>query len=116
LPGGDLDAGGVEGLSGELRAVHPYLTEAHAKRLARTYGTRAWGLLGESARLEDLGARLVGDLYAAELEYLRMQEWAASADDVLWRRTKLGLVASESEIETLRAALAGGTAAEKLAG
>lgn len=116
LPGGDLGPGGVEELITGLRSVHPYLTEAHARRLAHAYGTRAWTLLGEATRLEDLGRRIAGDLYAAELTYLRGQEWAASAEDVLWRRSKLGLVASESEIENLRAAMMGESRPEKLAG
>jgi glycerol-3-phosphate dehydrogenase len=116
LPGGNLGAGGVDGLIATLRTVHPYLAEAHAKRLARSYGTHAWSLLGEAKRIEDLGQRIVGDLYAVELEHLRAQEWAASADDVLWRRTKLGLVASENEIETLHASIARSAPAEKLAG
>jgi glycerol-3-phosphate dehydrogenase len=116
LPGGDLGPGGIDGLIASLREVHAYLSEAHARRLARTYGTRAWSLLGDAKRIEDLGQRVVADLYSAELEHLCTQEWAASADDVLWRRTKLGLVATEGEIETLHAAIARSAPAEKLAG
>ena len=116
LPGGDLGAGGVDGLLEELRRTHPYLSEAHARRLVRTYGTRTWGLLGKAKRLEDMGSRIVGNLHQAELDHLRRDEWAASVEDVLWRRTKLGLVATESEIEALHAAIASGASAEKLAG
>jgi len=61
--------------------------------------------------MEDLGARLVGDLHRAELEYLRDQEWAVTAEDVLWRRTKLGLVASAAEIASLESVFASGAPA-----
>jgi glycerol-3-phosphate dehydrogenase len=115
LPGGDL-ARGVEGLTDELRRAHPFLAEGHARRLARTYGTRAWLIVGEAERLEDLGSRIVSNLHQRELDYLRRDEWAVTVEDVLWRRTKLGLVATESEVETLHAAMASGEPATKLAG
>ena len=60
-------------------------------RLARAYGTRIDNILGEADGLEDLGAHMGGDLYAAELQYLVEQEFACTAEDVLWRRSKLGL-------------------------
>lgn len=116
LPGGDMPPGGLDELIGGLHEVHPYLSPAHARRLARTYGTRAWDLLGGAERIDDLGARIFGDFYAAELDYLRREEWAASAEDVLWRRTKLGLIAGASEVETLHAALATAAPTEKVAG
>jgi glycerol-3-phosphate dehydrogenase len=87
-----------------------------ARRLAFSYGTRAWTLLGGATGSEDLGQRLVGDLHALELEYLRAHEWASTADDILWRRTKLGLKATPAEIQALRGALGAGESAEKLAG
>jgi glycerol-3-phosphate dehydrogenase len=62
-------------------------------------------MLGDAKSIEDLGDRLVGDLHRRELDYLREHEWAKTADDVLWRRTKLGIAASGSEIEAVRAAL-----------
>ncbi|MGE0604129.1 MAG: glycerol-3-phosphate dehydrogenase C-terminal domain-containing protein, partial [Xanthobacteraceae bacterium] len=74
-------------------------------RIAHAYGRRAVNMLGDAKRLEDLGERLVGDLYRRELDYLRAQEWAKTAEDVLWRRTKLGIAASESEVAAVRAAL-----------
>ena len=107
LPGGDLPAGGLDELIAGLREVHPYLTPAHARRLARTYGTRSWNLLGGATSLNDLGRRILGDFHAAELDYLRREEWAVTAEDVLWRRSKLGLTATPAEIETLHAVLAG---------
>jgi glycerol-3-phosphate dehydrogenase len=116
LPGGDLPALGLDGLIASLRTVHPYLSEPLARRLAGTYGTRVWTLLGEAKRIEDLGGRIAANLHKIELDYLRAQEWAMSADDVLWRRTKLGLAVNESEVEALHAAFATEPTTAKLAG
>ena len=82
-----------------LMLRHPHLPEALARRLARAYGTRVEALLGTG----DLGAEVAPGLFEAELNYLHANEWARSADDVLWRRTKLGLHLNEAE----RAAVAG---------
>jgi glycerol-3-phosphate dehydrogenase len=105
LPGGDLAAGGVPGLIAEIMERHPYIAAPHARRLAFSYGTRAWKIVAESARLQDLGPRIFGNFYQAELDYLRREEWARSADDILWRRTKLGLVATPPEVAVLNHAL-----------
>lgn len=86
LPGGDFPVDGVADLKAELRARHAFLSEADADRLAKAYGTRALRWLGER-RGRDFGA----GLSQAEVEYLRAEEWARTAEDVLWRRTKLGL-------------------------
>jgi glycerol-3-phosphate dehydrogenase len=116
LPGGDFDQGGIEGMLTELRSRHPFLTEAHARRWVHAYGTRVWKVLDDRKRLDDLGPRLVGDLYATELDYLRREEWASTTDDVLWRRTKLGLIADAAELAALKAALGPTVPAETLAG
>ncbi|MEX1829727.1 glycerol-3-phosphate dehydrogenase [Luteibacter sp. CQ10] len=89
LPGGgerDLDE-----LIGDLRSSRPWLTERHAWRLAHSYGTRARDLLGEAAGLDALGEHFGADLYQAEVDYLVRHEWATEAEDILWRRSKLGL-------------------------
>ena len=98
-----------------LRRRHPFLSTALAKRLARLYGTRAETLL-EGARSEaDLGPRFGADLHAREVDYLMRHEWAASAEDILWRRTKLGLRLTADEATALdshvRAALSRADAA-----
>ena len=108
LPGGDLGPGGVDQLTQHLRVEYPFLAEAHAARLARSYGTRARKILATAETIDALGRRLVADLHQAELDYLRKEEWAETVEDVLWRRSKLGLVASATEVETLRAALSAG--------
>ncbi|MCP6536524.1 glycerol-3-phosphate dehydrogenase, partial [Klebsiella pneumoniae] len=62
-----------------------------ARRLARAYGRRAWRLLGEAKSMADLGQAFGAGLTAREVDYLREVEWARTAEDVLWRRSKLGL-------------------------
>jgi len=101
LPGGDFPVEGFEALVGRLRAAHPFLAERHARRLARHYGTRAFAMLAEVDRAEALGRRFGADLYECEVVYLMTQEWARSADDVLWRRSKLGLSISRDEAAAL---------------
>lgn len=103
LPGGDLGEPGFDGLVSDLALQHAYLPDTTARRIAHAYGRRAINMLGDAKKLEDLGPRLVGDLHVRELDYLRSQEWAKSAEDVLFRRTKLGVGASSAEVEALRA-------------
>lgn len=75
----------------ELKKRQPWLAPALARRLARAYGARVEQVLEGAASLADLGAEIAPDLYEQELQYLQREEWACSADDVLWRRSKLGL-------------------------
>lgn len=91
LPGGDFprDAAGL--LVGELGREYPFLGKAQATRLARAYGLDAIGWLGAAKSWEDLGQHFGAGLSEAEVEHLRRMEWAVTAEDVLWRRTKLGL-------------------------
>ena len=115
LPGGDLGPEGVEGLIAEIAARYSYLPINLARRLAFSYGTRAWRIIVDTKSVDDLGPRLVGDLHRAELDYLRKEEWARTLDDVLWRRTKLGLAASPAEIAALEAALGSAPPAQSAA-
>ncbi|EUC00363.1 Glycerol-3-phosphate dehydrogenase [Rhizobium sp. CF080] len=101
LPGGDFAAQGYEEEVRKLKARYPFLEERHARRLVRRYGTRSVMILDSAARTEDLGHHFGGDLYEAEVKYLVDREWAMSAEDVLWRRTKDGLRLSEKEKEYL---------------
>lgn len=91
LPGGDFPAGGIEILVASARAKWPFLAENHARRLVQAHGTRMARVLGPARTLDDLGRRFGGDLTEAEVRYLMRYEWAETADDILWRRTKLGL-------------------------
>jgi glycerol-3-phosphate dehydrogenase len=101
LPGGEFPYDGVEGLVMKARKSRPFLTEEHARRLVRAYGTRVERVLGPARRLEDLGPCLGADLTGAEVRYLMEREWAQTEDDVLWRRSKLGLRFSPDERERL---------------
>jgi glycerol-3-phosphate dehydrogenase len=103
LPGGDMpDADFGRFLAG-LRARRPWLPESLARRYARAYGTRTDRLVGDAASLAGLGQHLGEGLYAREVEYLVDQEWTRTADDVLWRRSKLGLHISPATQAALKA-------------
>lgn len=91
LPGGDFPPDAVTTVEADLRGRYPFLDAAHAKRLVRSYGTRATSWLGSARSLADLGRDFGATLTEAELRHLVATEWACSADDVLWRRSKLGL-------------------------
>jgi glycerol-3-phosphate dehydrogenase len=106
LPGGDLPHDGVESLVAEARRSWPFLTDGHARRLVRAYGTRINRVLGSARQLDALGPVFGADLTAAEVRYLIEQEWAQTADDVLWRRSKLGLRVSAHDRERLEKFLA----------
>jgi glycerol-3-phosphate dehydrogenase len=97
LPGGDFAPQDFYAQVAEIIARWPFLSEPHARRLIRAYGTRTERFLGQASRLDDLGERFTGDLTAAELRYLVEEEWAETAEDVLWRRSKLGLLATPDE-------------------
>jgi glycerol-3-phosphate dehydrogenase len=97
LPGGNIPINGVERLLEQTRASWPFLTESHARRLVVSYGTRVERILGSAKDLNDLGPVLGADLTGAEVRYLMAHEWAQTEDDVLWRRSKLGLKFSRAE-------------------
>ncbi|QEX16539.1 glycerol-3-phosphate dehydrogenase [Hypericibacter terrae] len=106
LPGGDLGSGGLEGFTADLLRDFSWLPPKQLRRYAKLYGTRARALLGSAQRPADLGLRFGADLYAREVDYLMDNEWALAADDIVWRRSKLGLRLSAAEIETLGAYMA----------
>ena len=97
LPGGDFPPTEFDALCERLRGGYPGLDKKLLKRLARSYGTRAFTLLGEARETADLGAGFGADLHAREVDYLMAAEWAVTAEDVLWRRTKLGLRVSDAD-------------------
>ncbi len=106
LPGGDMPGADLDRFLQELKRRHPWLPAALAERYAHTYGTRAELLLADAKRLEDLGADLGEGLHEVEINYLTFYEWALTATDILWRRSKLGLRASPATVERLAAWLA----------
>jgi glycerol-3-phosphate dehydrogenase len=90
LPGGDFPHDGIEALVARARGLWPFLTEGNARRLVRAYGTRLDRVLGDARSMDELGESF-GELTAAEVRYMMRHEFAETPDDVLWRRSKLGL-------------------------
>jgi glycerol-3-phosphate dehydrogenase len=109
LPGGDFPANGFDLEVERLTATYPFLEPAHARRLVRLYGTRTGTILGAARSPADLGRHFGADLYEAEVRYLIGNEWALSADDVLWRRTKRGLRLTAGEAAALDDFMRGAT-------
>ena len=101
LPGGDFPVDGAGALTADLLADYPFLTEAHAARLTRAYGTESRAILGEAKALDDLGRPFGATLWQAEVDWLMAQEYARTAEDVLWRRSKLGLRLGDDEVAAL---------------
>ena len=103
MPGGDFPHDGVPALVAQLRARFAFLDDPWALRLVRAYGTEAAAVLGEARRAEDLGERFGWNLTEAEVRWLMRREWARVADDVLWRRSKLGLRLDAAQAARLEA-------------
>jgi glycerol-3-phosphate dehydrogenase len=101
LPGGDFPWDGFVSLRDALVRRYPFLPEATATRLTRAYGTRAEALLGDARSPADLGQVIGADLTEREVDWLVRTEWASTTDDVLWRRSKLGMRFAEAEVRTL---------------
>jgi glycerol-3-phosphate dehydrogenase len=99
LPGGDFHPEHFDREVDTLQSRCPILPKDLATRLVRTYGSRAYAMTG--AISDNPGTSFGHDLYAFEVDYLIACEWAKSAEDVLWRRTKLGLFLSAAEADKL---------------
>ncbi len=103
LPGGDFPVDGADALIAALLSRYPFLDESWATRLVRTYGTDADKLLSDATSVDDLGRSFGAGLTEREVEWLMDHEFARTAEDVLWRRTKLGLRMSAEEAAHLDA-------------
>jgi glycerol-3-phosphate dehydrogenase len=101
LPGGDFPVDGAPMLERDLRAAYPFLGAAWARRLVRTYGTEAQTWLGSAAQAVDLGRDFGATLTEAELAWLVDQEYAETVEDVVWRRTKLGLRLDAAQVASV---------------
>ncbi|MBE9637506.1 glycerol-3-phosphate dehydrogenase [Salipiger mangrovisoli] len=101
MPGGDFPVDGFDALVQSLNRKYPFLGAVWARRLVRAYGTEAEALLGDATCAADLGRGFGATLTEAEVIWLMRQEFARTAEDVVWRRTKLGLRLSEEEISAL---------------
>lgn len=116
LPGGDFAVDGAEDLIARLKQDYPFLDDFWARRLVRAYGTEATQVLSAATCEHDLGIPFGATLTEAEVRWLMQREFACTADDVVWRRTKLGLRMSKDQVTALdnwmRAHRTNATAAE----
>jgi glycerol-3-phosphate dehydrogenase len=103
LPGGDFASSSFDDQVDRAQARWRFLSEDQARRLVAAYGTRVEAVLGDAKSRDDLGPRFGEDLTGAEVRYLMQKEWARFADDVLWRRSKLGLTMQLADREALAA-------------
>jgi glycerol-3-phosphate dehydrogenase len=101
LPGGDFPVDDFAGLTARLRRRCSFLSEQLARRLCRSYGTLAFTMTDGIRSREQLGQRFAHDLYGFEVDYLLAHEFARTAEDILWRRSRLGLHFSEAETTAL---------------
>ena len=101
LPGGDFAVGNFHALVHKLKANFDFLDIKLAERLVRSYGTNAWVLMSGASAKKDMGQDFGASLSEREVNYLIQHEWAECADDVIWRRTKLGIHFSETEKKAL---------------
>jgi glycerol-3-phosphate dehydrogenase len=116
LPGGNFSAWigaaqhpatDFDKLCSAVLTRHPWLPAPLIKRLARAYGSRIDTVLGQATCLADLGDEIAPGLYTAELHHLRKKEWALTGEDVLWRRSKLGLHFTAAQRERVDQWMAG---------
>ncbi|MBR1249761.1 glycerol-3-phosphate dehydrogenase [Bradyrhizobium sp. AUGA SZCCT0169] len=106
LPGGDFTWNRFENEIDEVRARWRFLSEDHARRLVGAYGSNVKAILGEARDRGDLGPAFGPELTGAEVRYLMKHEWARFPDDILWRRSKLGLTMPPADREALAAYMA----------
>jgi glycerol-3-phosphate dehydrogenase len=101
LPGGDFPWDGIEQVRADLARRYPFPSDATCLRLVHAYGTKAAEMLGDAREGADMGRCLGADLTEREVDWLVRTEWARTAEDVLWRRSKFGLRLGPAEVATL---------------
>ncbi|MCB1380016.1 MAG: glycerol-3-phosphate dehydrogenase, partial [Alphaproteobacteria bacterium] len=101
LPGGDLAYAEVDAYIAELTRKYSFMTPRNVRRMFRAYGTEAEKIFDDARFAQDMGESF-GLLTEREIAWLRTEEWAQTADDILWRRSKLGLHLSQDEQDALR--------------
>ena len=107
LPGGDFRWDGIPQLYAELARRYPFLRQATCDRLVHAYGSSAAHVLGDARDANDMGCTFGADLTEREVDWLVRNEWARTADDVLWRRSKLGLRSGHIDMHLLQEHLSG---------
>jgi len=105
LPGGNFAVDGVNKLLEAIQKNYPFLDDIWARRLLRAYGTDVFKLLGGAKSANDLGQHIGWNLYACEVDWMVKNEFAQTADDILWRRSKIGLHLNKTQIQTLKKSL-----------
>jgi glycerol-3-phosphate dehydrogenase len=106
LPGGDFPWAQIENEVDRARERWRFLTRDQAERLVSAYGSRLHSVLGDAKKKADLGPSFGPELTGAEVRYLMASEWARFPDDILWRRSKLGLTMPPADREALAAFMA----------
>ena len=101
LPGGDFEVADYNKLVAKLKSEYGFLDLSLAQRLIRSYGTDAWTMMEGAGKIDDMGFDFGGSLTEREVRYLMMYEWAESAEDVIWRRSKLGIRLDEKSVSAL---------------
>jgi glycerol-3-phosphate dehydrogenase len=106
LPGGDFDGRGFDSMVDHACERWRFLNETQARRLVSAYGSRLADVLGDAQSRDDLGPAFGPELSGAEVQYLMQNEWARFPDDILWRRTKLGLTMPPADRDALASFMA----------
>ncbi|MGO4910437.1 glycerol-3-phosphate dehydrogenase [Pseudorhodobacter sp. W20_MBD10_FR17] len=101
LPGGNFPVNGVDQLVADLQSRFPFLGDFWARRLVRAYGTEAVDILGDAKQATDLGQEFGATLTESEIRWLMTHEYARTAEDVIWRRNKLGLRLTKEQSQAL---------------
>ncbi|MBO0334111.1 glycerol-3-phosphate dehydrogenase [Sneathiella sp. CAU 1612] len=101
LPGGDFPMDGFPDLLSKVRDSYPFLERGQSERMLRAYGTRLFDLLEKASSIADLGTDFGCGLFEKEVRYLMDHEWARTADDILWRRSKIGIGMTKKQITAL---------------
>jgi glycerol-3-phosphate dehydrogenase len=105
LPGGDFPTNGAAALKAEYKLAYPFLPTATVDRIVKAYGTDARRWLGDADGWDALGGEIAHGLSVAEVRWMVTREWARDAEDILWRRSKLGLHFTEAEVARLQTCL-----------
>lgn len=100
LPGGDIPGGSMKAFLEHLIGRYPKLAPELLGQMARRHGSSTTEILGDTTTMDDLGQRITDDLYEREIDYFKRREWAVTAEDILWRRTKVGLHLRSSDRDT----------------
>lgn len=104
LAGGDIAGKSLDEFIAAQKLIYPWLEQGLLRRYARSYGARMDMFLANARSMVDLGAHYGDQVFAVELDYLIKYEWVSCVDDVIWRRSKLGLYVSGETMRNIEAA------------